>query len=226
MRGSPKGGAPPPGEPGGRRPAAGAPPAPAAAGAAVPPFACPNCDGAIDDARLYCTELCQQEANFVRYVRACRADGREEREDVREAIAIKLAMILAGGYPEAERRLSAETRAAVIARDRGLCRACGSAGTDIDHIKGSSDRLSNLQLLCRPCHNTKTTAGMTVITAETHPEEFAHAARLYVRIDAEEAVRPCDREDWNRAWRAVVAVRRAALRGSDAGARRVTKRHP
>lgn len=56
-------------------------------------------------------------------------------------------------------------RSEIIARDTGLCQACLRAGRvtegrEVDHItpksRGGSDDVSNLQLLCRACHKTKT----------------------------------------------------------------------
>lgn len=59
-----------------------------------------------------------------------------------------------------------KTRMQVIARDGGICKACGEIVTEyhqIDHIvpkrEGGTDELSNLQLLCRPCHSAKTRSG-------------------------------------------------------------------
>lgn len=55
--------------------------------------------------------------------------------------------------------------AAVKARDHGMCRAdhhapgCDGEGTDVDHIvPNDDDRMSNLWLLSRPCHDAKTQA--------------------------------------------------------------------
>lgn len=58
-------------------------------------------------------------------------------------------------------------RRQVVRRDAGICQACQSDGraafgVEVDHIcplwEGGSDRLSNLQLLCRRCHREKTIA--------------------------------------------------------------------
>lgn len=58
-------------------------------------------------------------------------------------------------------------RAAVLKRDLHLCQHClkqgrGKTGTHVDHIKpkakGGTDALSNLQVLCRSCHDAKTLA--------------------------------------------------------------------
>ena len=56
-------------------------------------------------------------------------------------------------------------RAAVIARDKGLCQVCLKAGIitqarEVDHIvnkaSGGGNEWSNLQALCKRCHRVKT----------------------------------------------------------------------
>jgi 5-methylcytosine-specific restriction protein A len=51
-------------------------------------------------------------------------------------------------------------RAAIKARDYGLCCKCGALGSVVDHIvplwKGGSDEPENKQTLCDPCHAEKT----------------------------------------------------------------------
>lgn len=56
-------------------------------------------------------------------------------------------------------------RKLVIRRDKGLCQEClrngrTAAGKDVDHIvpksQGGTNKLTNLELLCRPCHKVKT----------------------------------------------------------------------
>src|SRR5438045_4023628 len=86
------------------------------------PFPCPNCDKLLTEAKLYCSELCRQEAKFIRYARSCRSDGRDLQPDVRDAIQIRLALILGGGYPEQARQLPDSIRQAVIERDGGRCK--------------------------------------------------------------------------------------------------------
>jgi len=61
------------------------------------PFPCPNCDKSMNDAALFCSDLCKDEAKFVRYFRACIVDGRYGQPDVQEALRIKLPLFLVGG---------------------------------------------------------------------------------------------------------------------------------
>lgn len=61
------------------------------------------------------------------------------------------------------------TRKQVIARDGGICQACGlpvsmdAGDAQVDHIipkrDGGTDALENLQLLHRSCHSKKTAGG-------------------------------------------------------------------
>src|SRR3990172_2874934 len=77
-----------------------------------------NCDQPLvmtNQAKLFCSEPCAEEAKSVRYARRCIRDGRIELPDVRDAIEIRLGMVLSGGYPERERLVSRVIRQAVIA---------------------------------------------------------------------------------------------------------------
>jgi 5-methylcytosine-specific restriction endonuclease McrA len=161
------------------------------------PFPCPNCSVTFADVKLFCSDLCKDEAKCVRYWRRCRADGRDEDPKVKEAIDIKLAHILNGGYDEAARRLPKSVRRLVIDRDGGRCQICGEPGTEIDHISGNSSALTNLQLLCNTCHNKKTVAQFRRITKESHPEKWATVQRLWRRARAAEPLLLCDDESWD-----------------------------
>lgn len=74
---------------------------------------------------LYCGELCKQSANLVRYARACHSDGRDRSPDIREAIQMRMASVLGGGYPERARHVPDDVRSAVFERAGGLCENCG-----------------------------------------------------------------------------------------------------
>lgn len=61
-------------------------------------------------------------------------------------------------YRSRAARISRLQIRAVLERDK-VCRTCGNPAKDIDHItpvsRGGQTELSNLQLLCRPCHQQK-----------------------------------------------------------------------
>lgn len=116
---------------------------------------CANCFAPLGLASqsLYCDEWCREVAVLVRYARGVWRDPlRSDDVDVQEAIGIRVALALRGGYAALDRKLSAAVREEVIRRDGGRCQACGEPGAEIDHIDGSSSALRNLQLLCHACH--------------------------------------------------------------------------
>lgn len=116
--------------------------------------------------RLFCSELCRQTAEVIRYWRAVISDGRIETGDVRDALRTRIAHLLAGGYPKHERQLPDQVRRQVWAREQGRCRTCGAPGEEIDHIDGNSADLGNLQLLCAACHHDKTAQRMSPASVE------------------------------------------------------------
>ncbi len=172
------------------------------------PFLCVNCYANIDDVKLFCTPLCNEEASWVRYARRCRIDGRDEQPHVVQALRIRMALILGGGYDRRSRRLSEEVREAVIESAAGKCAVCGRPGEEIDHIAGSSSLFSNLQLLCDACHNKKTVASFQKITKVTHPKEWAKRQGLLARARAPQPLQLCDANDWDEVQRRLMSHRR------------------
>ncbi len=177
---------------------------------------CLNCDSTLSEDRrspyLFCSTKCRQTSGYIRYYRRALADGRIDHEDVREALLIRGAFILAGGYPEAARRIPSTLRAQVVKRFGGLCAKCGRPGGEIDHIRGSSNDLENLQLLCRPCHVEKTKHSLIPIE-DLPPDAKAVAIqemeRIEVRIYALNPLRICDDEaNWPSRYKQVAAERR------------------
>lgn len=171
---------------------------------------CLNCDHSIEptkQVRFFCSEACKDEAKFVRYFRRCNRDGRLEQPDVQEAIEMRFAHIMAGGYNARVRRISPSLRAAVIERDRGLCRTCGQPGTDIDHIAGDSSDMENLQLLCKSCHNKKTKGQIMEISPEDerYTQHMEKAQGLYIRCESRLPRRLCDDdEQWPQQYKRVM----------------------
>jgi 5-methylcytosine-specific restriction endonuclease McrA len=156
------------------------------------PFPCPNCNGITTSATVFCSGLCEDEASFVRYYRACLEDGRCAEPDIQYELNKRLKFLVAGGYPERERRLPTGIRQAVIARDRGLCCLCGAPSIEIDHIRGNSPDLNNLQLLCKPCHNDKTDRSFVPASAESVPGKTAKREQLLFRVFSDDPGLLCD----------------------------------
>jgi 5-methylcytosine-specific restriction endonuclease McrA len=175
------------------------------------PFPCVNCSSPIRDAKVYCSQACAQEAGWVRYARRCRVDGRDKRADVVQALQIRLALILAGGYDKLARKLHDDIRTAVIQREHGKCRICGDVGSEIDHISGDSNDPENLQLLCDSCHNKKTIASFVRITKESHPDAWEKAHWLKRRATAITPLQVCDSENWSLLERDLLRRRRELL---------------
>ena len=172
---------------------------------------CANCDTPLPPQiqGLLCSEGCTQAASWVRYVKKAISDGRDRDPDVQDAIQMKLAHVLGGGYRESARRISAAVRAAVIERDDGRCQSCGEAGTEVDHVDTTDNtNLENLQLLCHHCHMTKSQLNLR----PAPPEIRAIAAALHLRVTVEPPLRLCDDVvRWPAEWRRLKSERRARL---------------
>jgi hypothetical protein len=176
---------------------------------------CQNCDAPLTleqalHGTLFCGEKCKQTASTVRYGRATLRDDRYERDPlVRQAIDIRIAMILGGSYPGKARFLSHEQREAIFTRDGRRCRLCGAPATDIDHIAGSSSAPENLQALCKPCNMAKARANFRSAT----PEEAAEGNAIWARIRATRPVRLCDNEkQWDELRKEIAAEQRKRAR--------------
>ncbi len=83
-------------------------------------------------------------------------------------------------YRERAARITAAQTREVWARDKA-CVKCKEPGEQIDHIYpvalGGSTSLENLQLLCRPCHITKTRADLALIR-EVMPSEASRGSSI------------------------------------------------
>jgi 5-methylcytosine-specific restriction endonuclease McrA len=187
---------------------------------------CANCDSpaVTVETPLFCSQRCRQAAELVRYVRACHRDGRDQRDDVKEAIQMKLAMVLGGGYPERERAVPPEIRAEVFRRANDRCEECGraldfdsSSGDPdaiptIQHVQGNSNDLSNLKAFCRRCNMADAQSRFVPVAASS--SEAVMADELMRRWSSLEPLRLCDDdEQWKGIWRQLTRSARERLRG-------------
>lgn len=176
---------------------------------------CINCDCEMPPfikPKLYCSIACEQEAELIRYCRRCIKDGRLNDTDVMFAIRTRLAHIMSGGYNKKARFLSRETREAVLRRSKGKCETCGKDGSDIDHIRGSSSDLSNLQYLCKSCHNVKTEKSIVSVEPGSEEYEFvkARTEQFWQFVKSNKPMRIChDENEWKSVWRTYVKERKA-----------------
>lgn len=125
----------------------------------LPNFECPNCKNIIPWERpykLYCSDICREEAKYVRYHRRIIDEGREKDFDIKLALEIKKVSAASGGYSAKLRRLPNSVREKVLSMANRRCTICKKHANEIDHIKGSSNDLCNLQVLCKKCHSKKT----------------------------------------------------------------------
>jgi 5-methylcytosine-specific restriction endonuclease McrA len=186
---------------------------------------CANCDSPAitPQAPLFCSQRCRQAAELVRYVRGCRRDGRDRLADVREAVRVRLAMVLGGGYPERERLVAVETRAEVFRRAGGHCEQCGrvldfvrstgdpNAIATIQHVHGDSNEPDNLQAFCRRCNIDDARARFVPVQAGSDAAKTA--AELERRWSAAEPLRLCDDDlDWKTRWHGLTKAARDWMR--------------
>lgn len=172
---------------------------------------CANCLELLPEttSTLFCGQQCQQSAKATRYYRKKRAEGIADRADIRRALRTKMAFVLVGGYDETARRLPGGVRRQVQHRDNDRCVTCGAPGEQVDHIDGNSPALDNLQLLCQPCHETKT--GLRMRPA---PPDITG---LLIRWEAlrggatEPLLLADDEVSWGLVWRKLARERRARL---------------
>lgn len=183
------------------------------------PNRCANCFEPLPDDYehrpwLFCSVLCQDTANTIRYWRKTSRNGRFQADaDVRYAISIRLAHMLAGGYNSDARRIPLDVRALVIERDR-VCVSCGGPGEEIDHIDGDSGDPGNLQLLCTTCHHAKTAEHLVPASEEQSDRIFA---LLVMRVAPEVPAQLCDDEtEWAALERRLRGERMARVKNANA----------
>ena len=104
-------------------------------------------------AKRYCSRVCRQKLKLVHYGRGAVAEGRYEQDPtIEDAIQMRMAQALGGGYHEVERRVPPALRAQILERDGGKCVRCGAPATQIVHIAGDANTYENLRAVCGPCY--------------------------------------------------------------------------
>jgi 5-methylcytosine-specific restriction endonuclease McrA len=158
----------------------------------------------------FCSPKCKDIAKYVRYGRSL--NGRDITEDEDYALRIKFSMILGGGYDVGARRIPENIRSEVVRRAKCACQKCGKPGSEIDHIRGSSHDLSNLQLLCVGCHREKTELGMRRLTGKEVIEADTLYWSLQERIISDHPLQECDDElRWADEWRSYLSMNVTAV---------------
>jgi hypothetical protein len=181
------------------------------------PASCPNCGSPTDPKTLYCTEVCGQRAEHVRYIRkGLMGEKFLDYTTWHDGVGAKHLFVLTDiGYPKKQRALSKVERAAVIRRDEERCVRCGGRGEQIDH-RGATNALEMLQLTCKQCNlDLITTRARDNYVAQSDVEEraaietqiamkkrFAIESQIACRILSPVPLNECDDEvQWNSRWR-------------------------
>jgi len=185
---------------------------------------CMNCGSSEVTSRspLYCSIQCRQAAKLVRYVRARRRDGTATRPDIAEAIEMRVATVLGGGYPENERRVPPALSEQVFREANGRCEKCGrvldfdrstgdpDAIPTIQHVYGNSNELSNLKAFCQRCNMADAQSRFVPVQPGSPQSELLR--ELTIRWSAPIPLRLCDDEEqWSSIWRDIMKKARTVI---------------
>lgn len=98
------------------------------------PLACPNCGERVSSLRTpYCSDGCRAVAAFVRQFRTALAEGTALDPERQVSFGQALWFVLGGGRPLRQHIAPSSALKQVFKRENGLCEACGSPATTIDH---------------------------------------------------------------------------------------------
>lgn len=160
------------------------------------------CDQPVPEARrVYCSYLCDEEADYVRFLRKHGLKKVKRDPDLHAAQMSKLLWILRGGH-KTFHNVRAKTAKLVKQRD-GQCVDCGQPGKDIHHkeflVPELHNRPENLEWLCKDCHRPK--GFFTDEQIQSLLDEEASVLtqlRLHHCARAKTPISPCDDVDgWN-----------------------------
>ena len=173
---------------------------------------CVECGGQISLVgypQLYCSDRCRQILKLVHYGRRVARDDRDDDPLVNEALQIRMAWILAGGYPERDRAVPQDVRATVFARDGGRCQICGQPAAQIDHINGNSADPGNLRALCAACNMAEAQRHLRPV----NDEDSRVVEQLMARtLDDDPLFERDDDVRWDKRYRSMKADQRVRMR--------------
>jgi len=117
---------------------------------------CGHCLEPLDPAEVgdkhvcFCSSHCRKQAEDVRYVRRAIREGRNADPMTMLVLYDNKILFLALDLAYTRPRIADDRRRLVLSQNGGLCANCNERqATEVDHIKGGSTDLSNLQGLCR-----------------------------------------------------------------------------
>jgi 5-methylcytosine-specific restriction endonuclease McrA len=164
---------------------------------------CWNCDAQIPPAerphgRRYCRPLCKKIVSRVREYRSLARQGRLYEPNVQRWMDQHLAELALGLM---RTKVPEKTRKVVLAANGGLCVKCKEEpAVEVDHIASDSPDPSNLQGLCRPCHQEKT-AERNITTRQVAPGTVRPSvAELLARIESPTPLQESDDIDNDLSW--------------------------
>jgi hypothetical protein len=153
------------------------------------------------------------------------ADGRADDDDVAEAVQMRVALLLGGGYGFHRQKISAEVRHEIIERAGGRCERCGreldrdgstgvyDAMATLQHVARSSNDPSNLQAFCMRCNMDD--AESHFVPVEEGSAQAELLGYLEARWSAAEPFLACDdHENWKRLQPQMMKAARDLLRAA------------
>jgi 5-methylcytosine-specific restriction endonuclease McrA len=159
--------------------------------------ACLNCDRGIDPDAVYCSRLCRDTVEVVRFGRSVVATGHLVEPSVLAVLEVRLATLLQGGYPQRDRRLPTPLRREVLERDGGICQSCGQAfASQVDRVAEAGPDSERFRGVCDSCHRR-----FLESLVPTASRDASTAEAIRQRIHAPEPLQPCDDHlVWGRHW--------------------------
>jgi hypothetical protein len=170
---------------------------------------CMSCGINIGGAVIFCSQICEQKAKVVRYVRRALVNGGIEEPATQMAVGVRLWMLAGGSYPNKTRSLSVEQQNRILERDDFICQLCGKRADQVGRLDGGSSDTGNLSALCCDCNRRESFAHIHPATALERNKLNAMLTDLAQRISAPVPMLFCDdHEHWKRYEPSIRSARR------------------